>query len=54
MSGGDAVARVHDAFDRIEAVDRPEVWITLRDRASVVAEASGVDPTLPLAGCSSP
>ncbi|MEK6343223.1 MULTISPECIES: allophanate hydrolase [Curtobacterium] len=50
MSGGDAVARAHDAFDRIEAVDRPEVWITLRDRASVVAEASGVDPTLPLAG----
>ena len=51
MTGGrDAVTRVHDTFDRIEAVDRPEVWITLRDRASVVAEASGVNPTLPLAG----
>ncbi|MFJ7289711.1 allophanate hydrolase [Curtobacterium sp. NPDC098951] len=49
--GGDhAVARVHAAFDRIDAVDRPEVWITLRDRADVVAEASAVDPTLPLAG----
>ena len=47
---GDAVARVHDAFDRIEAVDRPEVWITLRDRADVVAEASAVEPSLPLAG----
>jgi allophanate hydrolase len=41
---------VHDAFDRITAVDRPEVWITLRDRADVAAEASAVDPTLPLAG----
>ncbi|MGG7308708.1 allophanate hydrolase [Curtobacterium sp. AB451] len=49
--GGDhAVARVHAAFDRIDAVDRPEVWITLRDRADVVAEASAVDPALPLAG----
>lgn len=47
---GDAVARVHDAFDRIDAVDRPEVWITLRTRAAVVAEAEAVDPTLPLAG----
>lgn len=46
----DAVARVHDAFDRIAAVDRPEVWITLRDRADVVAEASAVEPSLPLAG----
>lgn len=43
-------ARVHDAFDRIAAVDRPEVWITLRDRADVLAEAEAVDPSLPLAG----
>ncbi|PCN47711.1 allophanate hydrolase [Curtobacterium sp. 'Ferrero'] len=48
--GARAAARVHDAFDRIAAVDRPEVWITLRDRAAVVAEAEAVDPTLPLAG----
>ncbi len=46
----DVAARVHDAFDRIDAVDRPEVWITLRDRESVLAEAAAVDPTLPLAG----
>ena len=45
-----SVARVHDAYDRIEAVDRPEVWIALRDRADVAAEASSVDPALPLAG----
>ncbi|SDQ58997.1 allophanate hydrolase [Curtobacterium sp. UNCCL20] len=43
-------ARVHDAFDRIAAVDRPEVWITLRDRDDVLAEAEAVDPSLPLAG----
>ncbi|KTR03594.1 allophanate hydrolase [Curtobacterium luteum] len=41
---------MHDVFDRIVAVDRPEVWITLRDRADVVAEASAVEPSLPLAG----
>jgi allophanate hydrolase len=45
-----ALARVHDAYDRIEAVDRPEVWITLRDRADVLAEVAAVDPALPLAG----
>lgn len=45
-----AALRVHDAFDRIATVDRPEVWITLRDRAGVLAEASRVDPALPLAG----
>ncbi len=42
--------RVHDAFDRIAAVDRPEVWTTLRERADVAAEIEAVDPTLPLAG----
>jgi allophanate hydrolase len=46
----DAVARVAAAFDRIEAADRPEVWISLRDRASALAEASAVDPSLPRAG----
>ncbi|MBF4586881.1 allophanate hydrolase [Curtobacterium sp. VKM Ac-2887] len=45
-----AADRVRDAFDRIDAVDRPEVWITLRDRAAVLQEAEAVDPTLPLAG----
>lgn len=50
VGAGDPVARVHDAYDRIEAVDRPEVWITLRDRADVLAEVSAVEPSLPLAG----
>ncbi len=48
--GARAAVCVHDAFDRIAAVDRPEVWITLRDRESVLTEAAAVDPTLPLAG----
>src|SRR5260221_14587973 len=44
------------AFARIRQVDRPEVWITLRDEASVLAEADAVDRRaaaggdLPLAG----
>ena len=53
----DAVrAAVRDAYDRIVAADRPEVWIHLRPQAEVLAEAlavrsllaSGAD--LPLAG----
>ena len=54
MTGGpgaaEPVARVTAAFDRIEAAGRPEIWISLRDRAAAVAEASAVDPSLPLAG----
>jgi allophanate hydrolase len=46
----DLPARVDAAFDRIEAADRPEIWISLRDRAATLAEASAVDPSLPLAG----
>ncbi|MFD0524249.1 amidase family protein [Paractinoplanes durhamensis] len=42
--------RVAAALDRIEAADRPEIWTSLRDRASVLAEAAAVDPALPLAG----
>lgn len=49
-----AADRVRDAFDRIDAVDRPEVWITLRDRAAVLQEAEAVDPTLPSPACCSP
>ncbi|MBT2501775.1 allophanate hydrolase [Curtobacterium sp. ISL-83] len=45
-----AAERVRDAYARLTAVDRPEVWITLRDEADVLAEAQAVDPTLPLAG----
>ncbi|GAB2828583.1 allophanate hydrolase [Actinocorallia aurea] len=44
------LARVRAAYDRIAAVDRPEIWIDLRPRAEVEAEAAGIDPSLPLAG----
>ncbi len=51
-----AVTRVRAAYDRIEATDRPEIWIGLRPRADVEAEARSVDARvaggerLPLAG----
>lgn len=49
-------ARVAAAYARIAEVDRPEVWITLRDQNVVAAEASAVErriaegEVLPLAG----
>ncbi|QHT58506.1 allophanate hydrolase [Cellulomonas sp. H30R-01] len=55
-AGGAAVRRVRAAFERLDAVDRPEVWITLVDRADVLAAAADVDARvaagedLPLAG----
>ncbi|GAA3579478.1 allophanate hydrolase [Nonomuraea rosea] len=48
--------RVRRAYARIEECDRPEVWITLRDREEVLADAARVDARaaagadLPLAG----
>ncbi|MFF0736383.1 allophanate hydrolase [Streptomyces chartreusis] len=42
--------RVEAAYARIEAADRPEIWIRLRPRHEVLAEAAGIDPQLPLAG----
>jgi len=51
-----AVDRVLAAFERIAEVDRPEIWITLRDLDEVLADAVLVDAavaageTLPLAG----
>ncbi|GGF95243.1 allophanate hydrolase [Rhodococcoides trifolii] len=48
--------RVHAAFERIDEVDRPEVWITLRSRDDVLADARAVEARLadgaelPLAG----
>lgn len=49
-------SRVRAAYSRIEATDRPEIWIDLRPRADVEAEARGLDERLargerlPLAG----
>jgi allophanate hydrolase len=51
-----ATLRTQDAYRRIEALARPELWITLRPRAAVEAEARAVDARaeagdpLPLAG----
>ncbi|MCH7230338.1 allophanate hydrolase [Glycomyces sp. L485] len=51
-----AIERVEAAFARIAETDRPEAWITLRDKADVLAEAARVDAAaaagerLPLAG----
>ena len=44
------VEKVDAAFERIASADRPEVWITLRDREKVLAEAAAIDTQLPLAG----
>ncbi|WP_247196211.1 allophanate hydrolase [Streptomyces sp. GESEQ-35] len=50
------LSRVRAAYARIEAVDRPEVWIELRRREEVEAEAAALDERLargerlPLAG----
>ncbi|WP_406055222.1 allophanate hydrolase [Streptomyces sp. NBC_01077] len=51
-----ALARSRAAYDRIEAVDRPEIWIDLRPRPDVETEARSIDARvaagerLPLAG----
>jgi allophanate hydrolase len=51
-----AVARVTAAYASIDAVGRPEVWITLRPAAKALAEAAAIDAAvavgrqLPLAG----
>jgi allophanate hydrolase len=50
------VTRVRAAYDRIEAVDRPEIWIDLRPREEVEQDARTIDERLakgeqlPLAG----
>ncbi|WTW99106.1 allophanate hydrolase [Streptomycetaceae bacterium NBC_01309] len=43
MTGLSARARVEAAFRRVKEVDRPEVWILLRDEADVLADADRVD-----------
>ncbi|CAN7520724.1 allophanate hydrolase [Arthrobacter sp. LjRoot78] len=58
MSGisGSATARVTAALAAIDAVDRPEIWIQVRGREDLLAEAAHIDTAaasgseLPLAG----
>ncbi|WP_197034637.1 allophanate hydrolase [Glycomyces sp. NRRL B-16210] len=48
-----AARRVQAAYERLAEADRPEAWITLRERADVLAEAAAIDAAasdLPLAG----
>lgn len=51
-----AAERVHAAYAAIDAVDRPEIWISLRPMADALADAEAVDAAvasgaeLPLAG----
>ncbi|QDG61539.1 allophanate hydrolase [Pseudarthrobacter sp. NIBRBAC000502771] len=53
---GAATRRAEAALAAVDAVDRPEIWITLRGREDVVAEAATIDAAvargahLPLAG----
>lgn len=53
---GTTTARVTAAITAIEAVDRPEIWIKVRGRDELLAEAAGIDAavaagaSLPLAG----
>jgi allophanate hydrolase len=49
-TSADLALRVRAAYARIEEVERPEIWITLRPMEDVLAEATAVDPSLPLAG----
>ncbi|MFF4660402.1 allophanate hydrolase [Streptomyces sp. NPDC001381] len=54
--GSTTLSRVRAAYARIEAVDRPEIWIDLRARQEVEAQARAIDERLadgdrlPLAG----
>ncbi|WP_371581451.1 allophanate hydrolase [Streptomyces sp. NBC_01314] len=56
MSHSPTLTRVRMAYARVEAVDRPEIWIDLRPRSDVEAEAEALDARLaagahlPLAG----
>ncbi|UUU20822.1 allophanate hydrolase [Streptomyces sp. DSM 40750] len=56
MSQPQTLTRVRMAYARIATVDRPEIWIDLRPRAEVEAEARSIDERLtagdhlPLAG----
>ncbi|MBR23329.1 MAG: allophanate hydrolase [Leifsonia sp.] len=47
-----SIDAVHRAFEAIERADRPEVWIALRDKTALLAEAARIDArgVLPLSG----
>jgi allophanate hydrolase len=51
-----AVSRVREAYGRLAEVDRPEIWISLRDETDAAADAAEIDARLaagaqlPLAG----
>ncbi|TLM75458.1 allophanate hydrolase [Pseudarthrobacter sp. NamB4] len=53
---GAATKRIQAALAALEAIDRPEIWITLRDADELLAEAAAIDTAvaggagLPLAG----
>ncbi|TDL36770.1 allophanate hydrolase [Arthrobacter nitrophenolicus] len=55
-TAGVATSRVRAALATIEAIDRPEIWITLRGGEQLLAEAAAIDAAvaggahLPLAG----
>lgn len=55
-AAGTATSRVRAALAAIEAIDRPEIWITLRGGEQLLAEAAAIDAAvaggahLPLAG----
>lgn len=56
MTRQSTVDRVHAAYRRIRGLDRPEIWITLRDEGEVLVESAAIDArlaageSLPLAG----
>ena len=50
IAGLTPVELVAQAYERIDAVDRPEIWISLRPREEALAEAATIDRSLPLAG----
>ncbi len=42
-AGVSAVSRVRDAYARLQAVERPEIWISMRDESDALADAAAVD-----------
>ena len=42
-TGVSAVSRVRAAYARLEEVERPEIWISLRDESDALADAAAID-----------